>query len=137
MRALVIFLALFAGSLAVHAADQADRASIRAVIGRQLEAFKRDDAVAAYALAAPGIRKLFPDEGTFLTMVQKSYPAVFRPKDVLFGEFSDDDASPIQAVRLTDEDGETWLALYTLEKQPDGTWLIAGCVLVKQRSERV
>jgi hypothetical protein len=39
-------------------------------------------------------------------------------------------------VQLTDEAGDTWLALYTLEKQPDGSWLISGCTLVKQKSDR-
>ena len=61
---------------------------------------------------------------------------ILRLQDVLFGELSDHGEGRIQAVQLTDEAGDTWLALYTLEKQPDGSWLISGCTLVKQKSDR-
>jgi hypothetical protein len=32
---------------------------------------------------------------------------------------------------VQDEAGADWLALYTLEKQPDGAWRITGCQLTK------
>ena len=69
-------------------------------------------------------------------MVRDLYKPVYRPRNVSFGEFKETELGPTQVVRLSDQDGETWLAVYTLEKQPDGSWLISGCILVKDKSER-
>jgi hypothetical protein len=30
-----------------------------------------------------------------------------------------------------------WLAVYNLERQPDGTWRIAGCTLLKRPGQPV
>ena len=37
---------------------------------------------------------------------------------------------PSQKVTIQGMDGKTYEAIYFMERQPDGTWLIAGCVLV-------
>lgn len=138
MRAVFLaFALLLLGVLPLSAADDADKAAIRALIERQIDAFRRDDAAGAYAFAAPVIRRAFPDEAAFLGMVRELYKPVYRPRDVSFGEFKETELGPTQVVRLSDQDGETWLAVYTLEKQPDGRWLITGCFLVKDKSERV
>jgi hypothetical protein len=31
--------------------------------------------------------------------------------------------------------GEFWAALYTLEQQPDGSWKITGCYILKKPGE--
>ena len=36
-----------------------------------------------------------------------------------------------QVVTIVDDDNEVWKALYKLARQPDGKWLINGCLLVK------
>jgi hypothetical protein len=131
-----LLLGLAVAAVPSYAADDAERATIRALIQSQLDAFASDDGAKAYSFAAPSIRRIFPDEAAFLRMVRESYAAVYRHKDVLFGELSDHGEGRIQAVKLTDETGDTWLALYTLEKQPDGSWLISGCTLVKQKTDR-
>lgn len=136
MRALLIVAAALLGLMPLRAADDAMRATIRSVIERQMDAFNHDDAAAAYALAAPAIRQLFADETVFLAMVRGRYKPVYRAKDVLFGELKDSEPGATQMVRLSDEDGELWLAIYTLEKQADGAWLISGCVLLRQNAQR-
>ena len=35
------------------------------------------------------------------------------------------------SVLLTDDDGKIWQAIYKLEKEPDGRWLITGCVVAE------
>jgi hypothetical protein len=136
LATLFLVFGLVAAAIPSRAADDAERDAIRALIQSQLDAFASDDGARAYSFAAPSIKRIFPDEGTFLRMVRESYAAVYRHKDVLFGELSDHGEGRIQAVKLTDEAGDSWLALYTLEKQPDGSWLISGCTLVKQRTDR-
>ena len=103
----------------------------RALIERQLDAFAHDDAPAAYAFAAPGIKQIFPDPSVFMSMVRQQYTPVYHHRSVEFGpsQVSDDEIG--QAVTFTDSDGQVWTAHYALEKQSDGQWAIAGCVMQK------
>jgi hypothetical protein len=133
---LLLALCLFGIGPAL-AADEADRASVRTVIERQLEAFARDDAPTAYAQAAPVIREAFPSEALFMSMVRRGYPPVYRAKRHSFADLREISGGLEQSVRIEDEAGEDWLAVYTMEKQPDGTWQISGCRLERVPSQAV
>lgn len=109
-------------------------AAIRDVISRQLDAFLADDASRAYSFAAPGIQRLFPGEERFMGMVRQGYPPVYRPRSRDFGVLRQTQRGPVQEVTLIDENGQAWLALYTMERQPDGAWKIAGVRLVRQEA---
>ena len=130
MRALVLFLALlFSLAAPVRAAD--DVAAAQAIIRSQVEALGRDDAATAYSYAAPAIREIFPQADIFLGMVQQRYAPVYRHKSFEFGETRTSDGKIAQRVHIIDADGEAWEALYTLEREPDGSVKISGCVLLK------
>jgi len=109
--------------------DAADRAAIQALIADQIAAFGRDDGAAAYALAAPGIQDLFPTVEAFMAMVRGGYEPVYRPQAVAFGTLVESSRGPVQPVFVTGPDGGRYVAIYLLERQPDGAWLIAGCTL--------
>lgn len=108
-----------------------DKAMIRNVIEGQMAAFLRDDAVKAFSYANPMIQRMFGTPDRFLSMVREGYAPVYRPSDVAFGALTPEDGKWIQAVSVIGPDGQLALALYTMEQQPDGSWLIAGCVLTK------
>ncbi len=108
----------------------ADQAAIHQVIQGQLNAFQHDDATAAYAFAAPKIQRLFPSADVFMGMVRRSYPSVYRPRQAEFSELALRDGELVQEVELVGPDGVPMLALYSLEKSPDGRWLITSCVLI-------
>ena len=101
------------------------------VIRSQEQAFSRDDARAAYSFAAPAIREMFPEAGTFMLMVQHSYAPVYRHKSFEFGEARAAGGQIAQRVHIIDADGQPWEALYTLEQQSDGSFKIIGCMLLK------
>jgi hypothetical protein len=128
MLALLLF-ALLALAASASAAD--DVAAAQGVIRSQEEAFSRDDAAAAYSYAAPAIKKLFPQAEIFLFMVQNSYAPVYRHKSFEFGEARTEGSWIAQRVHIIDPDGEAWEAMYTLEQQPDGSFKITGCSLLK------
>jgi hypothetical protein len=72
-----------------------------------------------------------------MAMVQQGYPPVYRQRSVTFAESRDTLGGPTQSVLLQDENGDQWLALYTLERQADGTWRIAGCTLERDPGQPV
>ena len=138
-RLLPIFLLLFmmfpaawptAAQDAEEVLNAADEAAIQDVIVSQMEAFKRDDAEAAYAFAAPSIKSLFPTPEVFIRMVQQGYWPVYRPSEVTFVEASFVGTRPVQRVRIVGENGQTVIAAYIMERQEDGSWRISGCYLL-------
>jgi len=128
MRALVLFLALM---LAVAPAGAEEAPDAPAIISRQLDAFARDDAKAAFAFAAPPIQDKFADAASFMAMVKAAYPPVYRHRSVQFGAQSRDGDRIEQAVTFVDADNDVWVGVYTLVRQDDGGWKISGCALAR------
>jgi hypothetical protein len=140
MRPLFLAFALAFATLGpAHGADRAppssvpaaDFRSVRAVIEAQLDAFGADDADRAFSFAAPSIRQMFGSAERFIEMVRSSYPAVYRPASVAFLVPERQGPDVVQGVHLTDRNGTLWLAVYQLQRQPDGAWRIGGCQLVE------
>ncbi len=111
------------------APDTGDRAAIRAVVEQQLAAFQRDDGGAAFSLASPAIQQQFRSPDNFMRMVRTGYLPVYRPREVQFGEITALDGDFVQRVELVGPDGQPAVALYVMQRQPDGSWRINGCFL--------
>lgn len=131
MRTRLISAALYV--LALTAAGNAGDAEVKAaqsVIDSQLKAFQADDGALAYSYAAPGIKRVFPTVDAFMGMVTNGYTPVRRPQSYVFGKSEEMGAGRIaQQVFVVGPDGKEYEALYTLERQPDGRFLITGCSL--------
>ena len=128
-RILLLLTALLGSTLPTVAAD--DVAAAQSVIRAQEEAFRRDDAAAAYSYAAPGIHEMFQQADIFMYMVQHSYAPVYRHRSFEFGPAQAAGDQVAQRVHIIDDNGEAWEALYTLERQADGSLKITGCTLLK------
>ncbi|MET7243320.1 DUF4864 domain-containing protein [Methylobacterium sp. EM32] len=132
MRTLVALMTLLAVGQGALPAGSGDRDAMRAVILRQQDAFRHDDAAAAYAEAAPAIRSIFGSPESFIGMVRQVYAPIYRNRRFEFGTDEElPDGSLAQGVRIQDQDGTDWEALYTLERDADGAWRITGCRLRK------
>ena len=105
------------------------RAAIREVIDKQIAAFRRDDGETAFSFAAPSIRHMFGTVDKFMDMVRGGYRPVYRPQAYRFGAITIADGMIVQKVHIVGPDGRAVTAFYIMEKQPDGTWRIAGCSL--------
>lgn len=114
----------------------ADRAAIVRVIDTQMQAFQRDDGNGAFAVASPGIRRMFGDADTFMTMVRDGYRPVYRPQRVRFLDIVDHHGRPAQRVYVVGPNGVAVVALYLMERQADGRWLIDGCILTRPAQAR-
>lgn len=123
----------------VQAADlsKKDAVAIQAVIKAQLDALAVDDADRAFSFAAPSIREMMGNAQNFLAMVRTGYPVVHRPASVAFLKPELRGAQAMQAAQMTDAKGVAWLAIYNLQRQPDKSWRISGCVVVPNEGRAV
>jgi ketosteroid isomerase-like protein len=126
MRAAIFATALLLAT-AAHAAEDM---SIQRVIAAQIDAFRHDDAPAAFSYASPRIQALFGDAPHFLAAVRRNYAPVYRPRSFSFGPLTDSNGTQVQHVDIIGPQGEGEEALYFMEHEPDGSWRIAGCQLV-------
>jgi hypothetical protein len=124
-----LFSAVAHQAVAADDPTDTDRAAVQSVIEDQMAAFMRNDEATAYGFAAPEIKRIFPDSATFMDMVRTQYSPVFRPRYVEFGRAVGSSDTIVQPVFVVGEDGQSVVALYTLERNDDSAWLITGCVL--------
>ena len=132
-RLLALLILAFSFATAAPAQDlslsESDRAQIRDVIGRQVEAFRRDDGESAFGLASPSIQGMFGSAEIFMDMVRQGYQPVYRPRVFDFREIVDLHGQPAQKVHVIGPDGRPVTAVYPMARQPDGSWRIDGCFL--------
>ena len=129
MRRLLAVLVLSLVLVGPLRAGADDGAAIRATIQSQIEAFKADDAEAAFAHASPGIQRMFGDPKTFMRMVQEGYAPVYRPRSVEFGDLVREEGRLVQLVRVVGPDGVVVMAHYPMIQGSNGVWQIDGCHL--------
>jgi hypothetical protein len=109
----------------------------KAAVQGQLAAFAKDDAELAFLFAAPSIQAVFKTPQNFIDMVIRSYPVVYRPVRVIYMKSQSAGPDLLLPVQMTDIKGISWIANYTLQQQPDGKWLISGCVLSEDDSKKM
>jgi ketosteroid isomerase-like protein len=128
--ALFVLSLLFASTAHAEDVSSADVAAIRGTIESQLHAFAADHDAEAYSYAAPLVQGAFPTVDQFMAMVKRGYQPIYRntahrypaPPGDLGGRLA-------QRVILQAADGKAYEAAYFMQKQPDGSWKISGCVI--------
>lgn len=132
MRAIVfVIAALFALAPAVaqETVPAAVQAEIRGVIERQLEALKRDDASAAFGLAAPVFRAKYGTAERFMAAVRKDFGAIYRPRTVTYQDIGFAAGKPVQKMLVIGGDGKAAMAYFSMEKQANGVWRVGALVV--------
>ena len=124
VRFVALVLAFLLPSLMAQAMDSR-RAFIVDVIDTQLEAFKRDDASAAFAFANPDIQAIFGTPANFLKMVAEAYQPVYRSQSVTYLDLIEKNGRIVQRVLFSGSEGKQVLALYVMER----SWTKLGVLL--------
>jgi hypothetical protein len=132
LAALGAHVGAVAGPLADEEADR-----VREVIVAQLSALALDDADKAFETATPEVRAAIGSSNRFLAMVRGAYPMVYRPASVSFHKPEEEDGSVLQLVEIKDGNDKSWLALFALERQPDTSWRISGCVVAENHWQSI
>jgi hypothetical protein len=131
LRILALCLGFVLPAAAQPAITSDDLAEIRAVIHRQIEAFRRDDAQEAFKLVSPSVQETFGTPERFLDVVRVSYHAMYRPSAVSFLGLTTIGTDAVQRVQITDRTGGVWVAHYAMQRQKDGSWRTNGCYLAQ------
>jgi Domain of unknown function (DUF4864) len=129
VRTLVLLVALLVSTTFAGAAE--DIAAGQAVIRFQERAFSRDDGATAYSFASPSKKSQYWNSEAFMHMVRNGYAPVYRHRSFKFGGARISEGKILQEVHIVDTNGVSWQALYTLERQPEGSLKISGAVLSK------
>ena len=108
---------------------RAEWKAIEKVIEQQRNALIAGDGAKAMAFATPALRGQFGTPENFLRMVRNGYAALLDARATRFLEGAVIEGSVIQPLRLILPDNTVLVAIYQMEKQQDGHWKIAGCVL--------
>ena len=128
----VVLLAFMSLAVFAQSISETEKSEFQRIITAQISAFRADDGPTAYSFAAPVVRNIFPTPEIFMSMVKRGYPQVYRPQSFNFTEaLIDPMGRPAQKMLVIGPDGKTYEALYSMEKQPDGTWRISGCTLLE------
>jgi hypothetical protein len=99
----------------------------RSTVRSQLDALRTHDAKRALSCSTPG-RQRYGTPEQFLETIARTLPQLVYFRTAEFEHPHEVDGRVAQPVRLTSPDGSTLRALYLLEEQPDGRWLIDQCV---------
>jgi hypothetical protein len=129
---MIVLLAFMSVAAFAQSISETEKSEFQRIIAAQISAFRADDGPTAYSFAAPVVRKIFSTPEIFMAMVKQGYSPVYRPQSFNFTEaLIDPMGRPSQKMLVVGPDGKTYEALYSMEKQPDGTWRISGCTLLE------
>lgn len=95
------------------------------VIMEHLAAIGRRDAEQAYAMTTVKFHEKFRDPAGFLNKMRLEYRSLYNYDKVTFLDGNEEGDMKIQRVKVKDRYGDKpSIAIYRLERQPDGRWLI-------------
>jgi hypothetical protein len=139
----IVAMALAAGASAAFAVTPPGHAALRSaewnsiqlVIDDQLKALKAGDGAKAMSYAAPGLRKQFGTPERFMRMVREGFRPLLDARSVAFLDGAVIDGITIQPLQLVLPDNTVVVALYRMERQKDGVWRVAGCVIAPSKAQ--
>lgn len=110
---------------------------IREAIRGQLLALAARDAERAWSYLAPATKDYFADPAGFLRALTANMQPLAAPDRFAFSDMDREATDAIQDVVLADLQGREWLARFTLERQPDGSWGIKTCKVEPVSGDRI
>lgn len=120
-----------------HAVPPETIDAMQSAIRGQIDAFQSDDADAAYAYAAPGVRQRFASPARFVAMVRQGYSTVFEHQSFSFIDEALTPSGPAQRVEFVTEDGLVWGGIYTFEEADNGELFISGVLLRRENARQI
>jgi hypothetical protein len=113
------------GDIAIAApSEEISGDPVRSVIQKQMAAFERHDAQAAYGFITAHVKEKYPDPVNFLAHIRYDFSPLYDHTDYKFLPRSNDGDAAVQKIELRNRRGEEAEAVFRVIQQPDGLWLI-------------
>lgn len=109
--------------------SESDKAMIRQLVEKQLQAFQQNDEEAAFALTSPIIQKKFARQD-FMSIVSDKYIALIKPRSIMFRGFTMVDNYPALVATIMDREGNLAQGIFVVQRQSDYSWRMHGYELV-------
>ena len=109
--------------------SESDKATIRQLIEKQLQAFKQNDEETAFSLTSPTIQRQCNLQD-FIKTVKNKYHAIIKPRSIMFRGFTLVDDFPALVATIMDQEGNLAQAIFVVQQQRDYSWRIHGYELV-------
>jgi hypothetical protein len=104
--------------------EASDLRGIMMVIERQVEGLRADDPRLLSSTISVQTRSLFNDDRTVLETFKKHFSGAEGVRVAGFGTARRTELGFVQPVQISDQTGRLWRALYALEQDEGGRWLI-------------
>lgn len=117
---------------AVSARDfsRSERHEMRVLVQSYLWAISNRQADLLFLTAAESVTSIYSTPEALMRRMTQIHRPALRGSLVRFDGVGIQDGLPVQNVYIKDELGRQWWASYLLEKQADGRWKIAGCLIM-------
>ena len=109
--------------------SESDKAIIRQLVEKQLQAFQQGDDEIAFSLTSPAIQKKFKQDD-FMTMVKKKYHAIVKPRSIMFRGFTLVNNYPALVSIIMAQNKEVTQGVFIVQHQKDYSWRIHGYELI-------
>jgi hypothetical protein len=129
MRTIIIGLAAALASIYATASEAGDLRRIKMVIERQVAGLRPDDPQLLADTISAQTKSLFGDQRSVLNAFKRRFPGATGIRISGFGMARQTEAGFVQPVRISDQTGRLWQALYAVTQNEPGHWLIDDFVV--------
>lgn len=109
--------------------SESDKAIIRQLIEKQLQAFQQQDEATAFSLTSPSIQKKFALQD-FMSVIRDKYSAMIQPRSIMFRGFTLVNNFPALVATIMDREGDLAQGIFVVQHQQDCSWRIHGYELL-------
>lgn len=129
--AMVLLAALPPPAVSDPGLSAEDAEQVQRIVVAQIQALAENDAERMFETTTPAVREAIGSSGRFLAMMRGAYPMVYQPSAVTFHKVAAGPGGAWQLVEITDSEEQSWLGVFALERQPDKSWRISGCLMTR------
>ena len=109
--------------------SESDKAMIRQLIERQLQAFRQNDTETAFSLTSPIMQKKMTRQD-FMTILNDKYDCLIEPRSFIFRGFTSVNNYPALVSTIMDRQGNLAQGIFVVQHQQDYSWRVHGYELV-------
>ena len=109
--------------------SESDKAMIRQLIEKQLQAFGQNDTETAFSLTSPIMQQKLTRQD-FMTILNDKYDCLIKPRSIIFRGFTSVNNYPALVSTIMDRQDNLAQGIFVVQHQPDYSWRVHGYELV-------